>query len=118
MNKDELPEYRDYLLYLANGGEPHNVMYGTCDSFEDEFEDLISNVIRDYYLIIQEFEYYSGNRIWCIKGETDDPIYEYTMCDNLWIGEYGRRRRLFCKFLADYLDKIINDYTMNKMEQP
>lgn len=112
MEQVYLIKYRDYLNYLADGGEPYSVGCGVCCSFLMKFAVEIHDSIPNYYSVIREFEYYSGDRAFPIKWKMDDPEVEYERSDNKWILEYGRRRRLFCKFLADYLNKIINDHTI------
>lgn len=112
MEQVDLVKYRDYLNYLADGGYPCDAKYGVCFQFNEKFKVYLIYEIPRYYDIIQDFEYYSGDIYYPIKGENSNPEYEFDFTHNLWTAEYGRRRRLFCKFLADYLHKIINDNTI------
>lgn len=108
MNIEELKNQAKYLRYLADGGDPHNYARGLCHSFRKEFGIVIEDLsIPNYIEIIQEFEYYSGEIMFPIKGETDYPAIEFHENLDKWTGEYGRRRRLFCAFLAEAIEKHI-----------
>ena len=106
--KPEKQEVIDYLRKIQKGFVPKIESMGICGNLEDEtwFYLKGSTDINDIY---RQFKYYSGCLYYPIACPFDSKYYSreyseqeiYYGTKNLYVGEYGRRRRLLAKDLAD-----------------
>jgi len=112
ITNEEKKVLAEHLMGLYNGTiPPKDTGYGICSNvfcaLGQKFE--VYRVALDY----SEFEYYSGSNAYPISHPViDSPRVAYETTYK-WDRntEYGKRRYLFCKYLAD---KIYNDISHNE----
>lgn len=98
----------EHLRKLASGeAQPAVRRTGLCVELHERFPDaaqLALDLAAEQY---DRFEYYSGELEYPIAPPGDGcPLRAYRARPDLWgDDEYGRRRREFCGFVADVLER-------------
>jgi hypothetical protein len=99
-NKQELIEY---LRSIGNSEiVPTFVGVGICDYVGDLFG---GEALYDAQKHFRSFEYFSGDMRFPVTHPGMIPHTAYRYLKNLYVGEYGRRRKLLCLHIANKLEK-------------
>lgn len=105
----------EYLREIANGRAPEQYGYGICYNLtlaihSAGFDNMVSG-----YTIVQKYApqwpEFSGDveyPVQCDMYEVDGQRIGYTESD-LWVGEYGAARRRLAGFIADELEKELQE---------
>ena len=110
-NEINVEEVIQYLREIESGLVPRCTAAGLCLNLKDETGFDLSRYHRSAF-VYRGYEYYSGNSYYPIAcpedshfyGEENNSIVIYEKTKNLYMGEYGRRRRLLAGEFADYFE--------------
>lgn len=94
----------DRLYYLASGGEPTSRQEGICYDILKTCYDADTKTLTK---ILLSHPLSSGNEDYPIAYPTHDMNAEdaYQQVPDLWVGEYGDRRREFAHYAAKQLEQ-------------
>ena len=99
MNLDEAIKE---LEYLGNGGEPKYTNLGICGNV---CESITILKLQELWVHWPE---YSGMSLYPVPHPKYDSHLGLLKTHNVWEGEYGNNRRKLCLWLADELEKELN----------
>lgn len=90
------------LRKMELSGSPDNL--SVCTTISDN-----SGVFLWELVPFNQYPNFSGSRTFPIKHpDIGDPGLAYASCKNFWAGGYGKERKRFCRWCADYLCKKWN----------
>lgn len=95
----------EYLRYLGDGGMPETSIFGICNNVDNKFGSGTHYLFVKYY---EGWDLFSGDELFPVShpSETAYQAYFNSSSDENWTtGEYARRRRDLCKYLADCIER-------------
>ena len=105
-------EYRKAYEDLSSGIKiPYYTEIGSCTAVLGIVEGFGDRFSLDNYIseeIAPHWEFFSGDTSYPIPSSDEDftPERYYDRCPNLWIGEQGIFRKVYCGYVASELEKF------------
>ena len=111
---DIVKAYKKVYEGLADGRiTPSLIVHGSCHTLKKLCGELYHSFDLPTYIsdvISPSWEFYSGESLYPVsvpEGFCPEDAYEESA--NLWIGDYGQRRKDYCEYVASELGKLTEE---------
>lgn len=90
--------------------KPSCTVNGICRELIEVFDINFCPFSSGHYDFYDDWEFYSGSLIHPVKHpEHRSPKRAFEFTANIWVSEYGARRKSLCFYIADKLDQMLRD---------
>jgi len=98
-----------HLSYMAAGVIPKYKRHGICYNLNFAVAPYLLYPRFNWKALDDKYPYFSGNRLYVVAHPHErHPGVAYCESKNVWIGEYGRRRRLLAKLILENFDDVVS----------